>query len=742
MQYIQDCDLDYILNKYHDTKKPFDSFQRFVRHDEIFDPASGMDADEICAEILRRDAEIAAEPHSIRKAHAFAFVLEKTRLDVNAHDYFPAINCIDRPLRKTLVNRWNAEVFNDTIPEINAEMNRLRACGAATIWADFDHSVPYWDRLFALGFPGILAEAEQARRAHEPLSSAQRAYFDAIRITYEAILAFIRRLRARAEATPSEKGETMRRALVSLEQGAPQSLYEGLLMIYLYFICSEHIEPLQVRSLSNLDRMLYPLYRRDLETGACAEEDERAFIAYFLLQFTAIGNYWGQPVYLAGTQADGSSEVNELTYLILDVYDRMGIYNPKIHIKLAPNTPEAFVKKALDMIRRGHNSIVFVCERTMIKALTDRGVPYDEARLCDVKGCYEYLQRGALDTCTNYVSMIKPLEFALHNGCDGVTGEQIGPQTGTEFPDFAAFYAAYKAQLRWLIGETLRIVNAFEPYLVQINPQPLLDATFPASLAQAKDVYEGGTACNVTSMSLGYVANVADSLTAIKKYVYDRRELTLDQLRDALDHNWQGYEKLRLRILADRDKYGNNHDLPDSFAKEVAEYAASLVNGQKNTPARGGFWWAGLHMARQSYDQGANTLATPDGRLTGTELSKNGSASMGQNREGATAAILSLTKLDATLFPADAVLDAAMLLASVRGEDGLEAMYGLLKTFEARGGHGIHFNVFNAEKLREAQKHPEQFADLQIRVCGWNVLFNSINKEEQDGFIRQAESAQ
>ena len=174
----------------------------------------------------------------------------------------------------------------------------------------------------------------------------------------------------------------------------------------------------------------------------------------------------------------------------------------------------------------------------------------------------------------------------------------------------------------------------------------------------------------------------------------------------------------------------------------MAEYAASLVNGQKNTPARGGFWWAGLHMARQSYDQGANTLATPDGRLTGTELSKNGSASMGQNREGATAAILSLTKLDATLFPADAVLDAAMLPASVRGEDGLEAMYGLLKTFEARGGHGIHFNVFNAEKLREAQKHPEQFADLQIRVCGWNVLFNSINKEEQDGFIRQAESAQ
>ena len=142
MQYIQNCDQNYILNKYHDTKKPFDSFQRFIRHDEIFDPVSGMDADAICAEILKRDAENADAPHIIRKARAFEFVLENTRIDVNAHDYFPAINCIDRPLRKTLVDRWYSEVFDGIIPEINAELNKLRVCGAATIWADFDHIVP------------------------------------------------------------------------------------------------------------------------------------------------------------------------------------------------------------------------------------------------------------------------------------------------------------------------------------------------------------------------------------------------------------------------------------------------------------------------------------------------------------------------------------------------------------------------------------------------------------------------
>ena len=143
--------------------------------------------------------------------------------------------------------------------------------------------------------------------------------------------------------------------------------------------------------------------------------------------------------------------------------------------------------------------------------------------------------------------------------------------------------------------------------------------------------------------------------------------------------------------------------------------------------------------ARQSYDQAPYTASSPDGRLKGDELSKNMSASMGMNREGATAAILSATKIDATAFTSDACLDLGLLPSAVKDEDGLEAMYGLLMTFIKRGGHAMHINVFNADTLRAAQKEPEKYQDLQIRVCGWNVLFNNINREEQDGFIRQAE---
>lgn len=207
-----------------------------------------------------------------------------------------------------------------------------------------------------------------------------------------------------------------------------------------------------------------------------------------------------------------------------------------------------------------------------------------------------------------------------------------------------------------------------------------------------------------------------------------------------LDSNFEGNERIRRIFRADRDKYGNNKDLPDSIAREIAEFVCSKVCGRPNAKVRGGTWDLGFHVARQSYDQAPHTAASPSGRLRGEELSKNMSASMGMNREGATAAILSVTKIDATEFAGGASLDLGLLPSAVKGEDGLAAMYGLLMTFIGRGGHAMHINVFDAETLRAAQKEPGKYQDLQIRVCGWNVLFHNISKEEQDGFIRQAEA--
>ena len=223
----------------------------------------------------------------------------------------------------------------------------------------------------------------------------------------------------------------------------------------------------------------------------------------------------------------------------------------------------------------------------------------------------------------------------------------------------------------------------------------------------------------------------------IRKYVYERKELTLSELVSVLDKNFEGKEILRRKLLADREKWGNNKTRPDEIAVDLVSFITKNLCGRQNS--RDGAWNCGFHVARMSYTQGSKTAASANGRCLGEELSKNISASMGQNREGATAAILSATKINASSFTCDAALDLGLLPSAVKGDDGLEAMYGLLMTFIRRGGHALHINVFDADTLRDAQAHPEKYQDLQIRVCGWNVLWNNINKEEQDGFIRQAE---
>ncbi len=732
MKYITPESYKYIINKYHDTKKPFDPHKRFLRQDELFSPESGADPDYILENIRKNDEQYSHLPHAIRKARALEFILKNTRISCDARDRFPTINMVDRPWLQTIMGDWKKEVFEEIIPEVGKKRKQLEQDGIVTIWPDYDHSVPVWESLMDLGLAGILANSERIRR-EKPRTDDEEAFFEGIRITYEAVLAFVDRLCEQAQT------DRIKKALQSLRQGAPKTFYEALLLSYLYFMISEHIDALQVRSLSNFDRIFIDLYRNDLKNGV-SEEEIRTDLAYYFLQFTAIGNYWNQPVFLGGEKADGSTEINELSYLFLDVYDEMGIYNPKVQIKVCNSTPKDFLLKTLDMIRRGHSSIVFVSDNTIRRALVRAGATEEAARLCNVTGCYEYSVQSSYGAGMNYLNLLKPLEYTLHQGCDGVTGVLAGlecPAPAT-YESFDALLTEYKRQLLHVIDLTISTVNAFEKYLTYVNPLSLLSATFPSCLEKAKDAIGGGGVNNRSTMSIGFLADLVDSLMMIKKYVYVRHELTLGEFVAMLNNNYEGNERFRLRLKADCEKYGNNKEAPDALAVETVNFLVENIHGKPN--AREGTWNCGFHVARQSYTQGKKTAASPNGRLFGEELSKNCSASMGQNREGATAAILSVTKIDASAFCGDAALDLGLLPSAVSGEDGLEAMYGLLMTFVKRGGHALQINVFNADTLRDAQAHPDKYQDLQIRVCGWNVLWNDICKKEQDGFIRQAEA--
>ena len=729
----------------------FDTFERDKAYlldkfrKPVFASETGIDNEEIKAGIMALAEELGTLPHPVLKARAFEYITRNVRIDVNPNDWYVGFACWDRNdrLLNQLVAKWDGEVTarHQSLVKLFKDHNRA---ATTAMWKDYDHSVPDWDAVFSLGFPGLRSRARSYRAGRErngSLTAEERAYFDGIDITYGAILEMLERFRAHALKHAAGDGRILAvaRCLDTLIHGAPSNTFEVLQLVYLYFIFSEHIDRIQVRSMGNLDRTLYPYYLSDLNEKRFTESNIREFISYFLMQWVSINNYWGHPFYLGGTRADGKSEINELSYMILDEFDKLCIVSPKLQLKVSPNTPVAFIDKALDMIRRGNNSIVFVGEESMKRAMMGVGHTAEEARTCDITGCYEFAARGKSNgTIVGYLNMLKPIDLVFHNGLDPATGLEVGCKTGAleSLKTFDDFHAAYIRQLGHIIDVNIRCSNDFEAHLNLINPSSVFSATMENSLTTAKDAFFNGCVYNTSAILNAGFATAVDALMAVKEWVFDKRELTLPEFREILKKDWAGHEQLRLKILRGKNKFGNGIDAVDLYAESIARYYAAKINLRPN--ARGGFHIASMHSARQFICLGEVTGATPDGRKAGDEISKNISPTMGMDVNGVTALIGSATRIDSAQFPGDFPLDVMMHPTTVDGSEGLAAMRGLLRVYMEKHGIAIHFNIFDADTLLDAQKNPEKYKGLQVRVCGWNARFNDLGTKEQDAYIRRA----
>ena len=738
-------DRAWLENKYHKVDEPFDPYKRMEYHGHDYDVATGQSDEEILSGLRAVAKECEGLSHPIAKAKAIEYVLRNTRIDANEHDYFVGLYSWNRLLRETTVLKWKTELFDEILPEVGTTMKDFNDSGAMAIWPDFDHVVPDWDSLVRLGFSGILERARDYKKAREEksgLTDKERDFFDAIEIEYGAIIEFLDRLYKYASAQKHKKARTVSDCLLQLRNGAPTNIYEAMQLIFLYFMISESVDHFQVRSLGNgLDCTLYPFYKKDIESGRFTEGEIREFFAYFMMQWSAIGNYWGQPFYLGGTDENGETLVNELSYLILDVYDGLDIYNPKIQIKYNKNTPESFLYKIFDMIRRGKNCFALCCEENYIRAVMSYGASYEEARTMDIRGCYETgVRANEVSAATGYVNPLKALRYVFTNGFDEYIEKQMGV-LGGEMDNswsFEDFKAAFLLQYAHITDEVMRLANAYDPYMEYINPSSMYSATIKTSLENAFDGYGGGVKFNNSSVLLCGLGTAVDALMAVKYLVYEKKEVTLTILKRALDANWVGYERLRAMALRCPYKYGNNNAAADECARELSDFFVKRVEGKKN--GRGGVYKPLLHSAMQFAWQGRKTGATPDGRLAGEEISKNASPTPGMDRQGVTALISSVTKLAPYTYSEGFCLDVMLHPTAVSGEEGLAIMKALLDVYSARGGMVMQFNIFDASTLRDAQEHPEKYKNLQVRVCGWNVLFNNMSRAEQDAYILRAEN--
>ncbi len=747
-----------------------DTYLRRKFRQDVTDKSTGLGQ----KELLRRLEEIVAagkangESWRVTKAKLFAAEAMEQSIDVSPLDWFPAIAIWDRitlPIWKVCKGDRAREVNAKMLPpDVVKEWRAGNAEGTWNMWQDFDHSVPDWRVIMKLGFPGMKARLEKYAVKGDP-------FYDGLKIAMDAMLAGLDRFIAQGKknlvgignnlnndkqlfnsAAPTgaagcagelaraqekvvrscfQKQSRLKKEIACLERlrsGPPQTAYDMMMFVWLYFFWSEHLDGFQCRSLTELDVFLTPYYDADIAAGRTTEAEFREQMRHFLWQWGSAANYYAQPIGFGGTRRDGTSEFGEVSRIILEIADELNLTSPKFIVKVADNTPDWAWRQLLDMARR-RRSVAFLGEESAAKALRRwKNASDEDCRTMAVRGCYEFGLCDSLNTTdAANLNLLMPVVRIL---------EEANAQ---RLPDFKSFLAEYLRRLSKTTVRSRELVCELEKVLSEVNPANLMTLATEHALRNRKDGFADGCprGNDTTIRALG-LGSAVDALLAVKEFVYDKGEVTLAELGAITAANWEGNEELRRRMCRSKRKWGNNDGEANALGARIIETFASNMNGFPNS--RGGIFLASGHSSRRFIELGRKTPASPDGRRAGEELSKNLSPTMGADTEGATALVSTLASSSAELLPSDYPLDVLLHPSVCQGKEGLEAMRALVQVYHRNGGGVIQFTVFSVEELRDAQAHPEKYESLQVRICGWNVRWNDMCKAEQDAYIRRAEN--
>ena len=606
---------------------------------------------------------------------------------------------------------------------------------AYTGWHDFSHTAPDWENVFSLGLVGLLGRLEEAAK-QEGLSEAQKAYYASGIRAWRAALCYIERMAEEARRLGKAQ---MADGLSALTRRPPESFYEVLQLTFLFYDLQQHVERTVLRTLGHIDELYFSYYTRDLAEGRITEDEAAHMIDAFLEEWDSRHVLANIPFSMGGIAHDGSVRLNELSYLLLRRHITLGCPNVKLHILWDERLPKDFVRLALNGIRQGHNSIVFLNDARVVESLTSLGMAQSDAERYEVVGCYEPCAKGEVPcSCNGRINLALALEATLFDGKILLNDTPVGVSLGKTFSTFDDLLNAFLEQARVFCRGCIEITNAKELQYPRLHSAPFFSSAYDTCVEQGGDVYCDYVAkYNNSSINLVGLATAVDALMAIRALVYENTEMTLDELRTILKSNWEGQEALRQRILRTFPKYGIGDPLCDAVAQTILSTVSAEINGTPNV--KGGCYRMGAISIDWRFSLGKRAAASADGRKAGETVSKNLCATLGADREGVTAQILSVASLEGNDIPNGSVLDLTLHSSAVRGESGMLAFEALLETYMRMGGMTIQFNVLDASVLREAQKNPALYPNLQVRLCGWNVLFSLLSREEQDEFILQAE---
>lgn len=501
-----------------------------------------------------------------------------------------------------------------------------------------------------------------------------------------------------------------------------------------------------------LDQYLYPFYQSDLDKGKITRDEAKELLKCLWIKFneltvakegetakasTSYNDF--QNINLAGLTAEGNTAENEISQLCLEVTGELRLPQPQVSVLVSSKTSDDFLLEACRVIRMGLGMPSLFNDEVKVLAMLDKGKTLRDARLGGVNGCVELVVPGKENMASSgYVNLAKCLELALNGGRNPISGKIIGAQTPDhrEFQSFADVMKALRTQVARALSIKVSYDNVARRTYAEHGPVPLTSVLVRDCIEKMRDFHDGGARYNQPMACIVGIGTVVDSLAAIKGLVFEERIVSIEELMRAVNANFFDAERLRQLLLNRAQKYGNDDEYADRLAVEVIDMVCDELHKLKDAEGRS---YAGNLIPTTTHIYfGSLTGATPDGRRAGEPLSEGVSPTQGRDVKGPTAVLKSVSKLNHVRC-SGTLLNMKLHPSTLRSEQDLKKFASLLRGYFVLGGYHVQFNVISAETLREAQRHPDEYRNLLIRVAGYSDYFVRLSKEVQDEIISRTE---
>ncbi|MDD5311615.1 MAG: pyruvate formate lyase family protein [Dehalococcoidia bacterium] len=743
------------------------------------------------------------EPMVIRRAKALEHILRNMTIYIqdhecivgnyaeSPHDIFMPIDMTWRSFRRAVVEEDGKSLLDDkgkaelqelcrywdgkSVRDIQVkafegcpQLDKYWQYEGTYLWSHwYGLGVPDYEKLLKIGLKGILAQIEE--RLQEIRNTIPYDYFqqknflEAAAMSIKAVIAWAHRYADKArELAGSEKNPQRKKELEAIAatcdrvpENPARTFQEALQSFYFVHCVTRQIEFVSTGIGIRFDLCMGPFYKKDIEAGRITRGDaldllKRLWIKFegqgFAYSQTLSGIYGGvqtlSAMNIGGVDRDGNDVTNEMTYLVLDTAKEMMTLQPNITLRIHKGTPTELFNRATDVIATGVGYPSLFNDEALVPLLQRWGSPLEEARDYAMAGCVyiEIPGKNGHRRMAGYFNLAKCLWWALHRGINPKTGEQYGAPTKdpATFKSIEEVMDAFLEQVRFFVHKMIQIEEVTRSVYEEYLPLPFLSAVTKGCIERGKDLGSfkdpNDGICNY-AVAAGQ-ANVADALAAIRKFVFDNKEISMKELIAVLDKNWAGNEVLHQKILTQAPKFGNNDDYVDQICNFVHCKTEEII--EEIADKYGARYHFDGSVVSTGYSLGADTPATPDGRRDGDELSDASLSPMiGRDVKGPTAVLASCAKID-PLKGYNQLLNQRFLPQFLKGANK-DVFVNYLKSWRDLRIPHIQFNVVDSETLRDAQKHPEKYTNLVVRVAGYSAYFVDLSKGLQDSIISRTE---